>query len=190
MVRWEDNRNDDDGVDDANDDDDDYDDIEDVGQIPLAGSRVLQWSRRRWWLWGMRVSLIIIIIIVVIILVNIIFIVMRVYLIQVIVNICPISSSTLPWSSDINLSVNISPTGAVEVVVVVGDADHAGVAADVAAVGGEPFQGWFFNCNIWGCNSQETNLQSPKRDLKWTVGETYNCEVSYFRQSLDAGRVV
>ena len=24
---------------------------------------------------------------------------------------------------------------------VVGDADHAGVAADVAAVGGEPFQG-------------------------------------------------
>ena len=55
-------------------------------------------------------------------------------------------------SSDINLSFYISPTGAVEVVVVVGGADRAGVVADVAAVGVEtsstsisvgvePFQG-------------------------------------------------
>ena len=50
----------------------------------------------------------------------------------------------------INLSFKISATGAVEVVVVVEDADHVGVAAAVAAVGVEPFSMWGLKLYVGG----------------------------------------
>ena len=54
---------------------------------------------------------------------------------------------------DINLSFNISPTGAVEVVVVVVGADPVGVVAAVGAVGVEPLEA----CGVVGLQSSTFN---------------------------------